>query len=100
MAVYKIVFTSKSEEELIEAAFYYESQQKGLGYRFRDSIFLIINSIENNPFLFQRKYKQYREAPLKEFPFIVIYKIYTNEIIISAIFHTKRKPKNKLKPKL
>jgi len=34
MAVYKIVFTTKSEEELIEAAFYYESQQKGLGYRY------------------------------------------------------------------
>ena len=97
MSTHKLVFTTKSENEFIEAAAYYETQQKGLGYKFSESINTLFTSLTINPFAYQRKYKHYREAVLKIFPFIVVYEIKDKEIIINAIFHTKRNPKNKLK---
>ena len=93
----KLVFTSKSEDEFINAAIYYEKQQKGLGVTFSDSIHVILDSIAKNPYAYQRKYKHYREAVLRVFPYTVIYEIKENEIIVNAIFHTKRNPKKKLK---
>jgi hypothetical protein len=97
MSNYVLVFTSKSENEFIDSAIYYETKQKGLGYKFSESVNEILNSISKNPFAYQRKYKHYREAVLKVFPFTVIYEIKDNEIIINAIFHTKRNPKKKIK---
>lgn len=97
MSNYVLVFTSKSEHEFIDSAIYYETKQEGLGYKFSESIDEILDLISKNPYTYQRKYKHYREAVLKVFPYTVIYEIKENEIIINAIFHTKRNHKKKVK---
>jgi hypothetical protein len=42
MSNFKLVFTNKSEDEFINSAIYYETQQKGLGYKFSESINAIL----------------------------------------------------------
>jgi plasmid stabilization system protein ParE len=99
LPIYKLFFTELAEGEYIEAFKYYEEQQEGLGEKFEFEIENIIKYLLTNPFIFQRKFKHYREAPLKKFPYFIVYEIYGKSIIINSIFHTSRNPKKKLKRK-
>jgi toxin ParE1/3/4 len=99
MTTFSISLTQKSEQEFIDAVVYYETQQPGLGVRFQNAINKLLLSICKNPFAYQRKYKHYREAISKPFPYIVVYEISGAEIVVLAIFHAKQNPKKKLNRK-
>ena len=96
---YKIEITTIAEEEYISAYQYYEEKLLGLGAKFEKETDLIMNTLISNPYLFQRKYKHYREAIYKHFPYFIVYEILNNSIIIHSFFHTSRNPKRKLKPR-
>ena len=94
---FKIEITSLAEEEYASAFHYYEEKQAGLGLRFEKEAGLIIGKLKQNPYLFQRKYKHYREAIFKRFPYFMVYEIIGNSVIVHSFFHMKRNPKRKLK---
>lgn len=96
MTAFSISLTQKSEQEFIDAVVYYENQQRGLGERFQNSINKLLNTICKNLFAYQRKFKHYREALSKPFPYLVVYEMYENEIVVVPIFHAKQNPKKKL----
>jgi len=66
---YNIKITRFAEQEYALAYVYYESVEKGLGNEFEKQVDSIITHIKSNPHLFQRKFKHYREALLKKFPY-------------------------------
>lgn len=77
---------------------WYEERQKGLGYEFLDAIEITINEIVDHPESFGSKGNpNYREALLKRFPYVIVYRIYKRkkEIFISAVHHTKKSPRKK-----
>ena len=59
---FKLGITILAEEEYSSAFHYYEGQQLGLAYKFEKETDYLINKLKLNPFLFQRRYKHYREA--------------------------------------
>jgi hypothetical protein len=94
---FKIEITTLAEEEYSSAFHYYEGKQSGLGDKFEKETEYLIDKLKENPFLFQRKYKYYREAVFKRFPYYIVYEIIDNSIIIHSFFHANRNPKRKLK---
>lgn len=94
---YKIEISSLAEEEYSSAFNYYEEQQSGLGDTFEKETDYLIAKLRVNPYLFQRKYKHYREAIFKRFPYFIVYEIVENSVIVQSFFHTHRNPKRKLK---
>ena len=97
MSIYKIEITILAEEEYSSAYNYYEDQQYGLGEKLEKETEYVLDKLKVNPFLFQRKYKHYREAILKRFPYYIVYEIIDNTVIILSFFHAHRNPKRKLK---
>ena len=97
MLIYKIEITNLAEEEYTSGFHYYEEQQVGLGNKFEKEADSLMNQLKTNPFLFQRKYKHYREAIFKRFPYFLVYEILDNSIIIHSFFQANRNPKRKLK---
>ena len=95
MAGYAIEFTELSNLELYDAVVYYENQQRGLSKKLEREIENVLGKIILNPFLFPNKFKKYREVPLKKFPFILVYEIVENRIVIVSLFHGKRNPVSK-----
>ena len=95
--IYKIEITILAEDEYSSAYNYYEDQQFGLGEKFEKEIEYVLDKLKVNPFLFQRKYKHYREAILKKFPYYIVYEIIDNKVIIHSFFQANRNPKRKLK---
>ena len=95
--VYKLEITILAEKEYSSSFHYYEEQQPGLGDRFEKETDYLIEKLKVNPYLFQRKYKHYREAVYKRFPYYIVYEIIEDNVIIHSFFHANRNPKTKLK---
>lgn len=94
---FKSVFSDRALQELADSWTWYEEQQHGLGDRFTDTILKTIQQLEENPAKGLSRSKIYKEAIVRTFPFLVIYRIDTQEktIFIHSIFHSNRNPKKK-----
>jgi plasmid stabilization system protein ParE len=97
LSAFKLEITLLAEEEYSSAFHYYEEQQSGLGDKFENETEYLLDKLKANPYLFQRKYKHYREANFKRFPYYIVYEIIDNSVIIHSFFHANRNPKRKLK---
>lgn len=95
MSLYKIEFLKPAEIEFGEAFDWYEEQQTGLGKRFFGEISHYLKSIAENPYKFSAKYdNQLHFAPLKIFPYLVVYWVDEKQMIVYvvSVFHTSRNP--------
>ena len=84
--------------DIIEAYEWYELQKENLGEGFSTEIQNKIKEIVTNPFVFSSKANaNYREAIVKKFPYVIVYKIIETkkQIFISSIHHSKKNPKGK-----
>ncbi|WP_245179134.1 type II toxin-antitoxin system RelE/ParE family toxin [Flavobacterium chilense] len=85
-----------AEKEIEESIEFYESRSTGLGKQFLTYLRSYLKVLKTNPELFEIKRQPgYREMTLVKFPFVIIYEIIGNEIIIYSVFHTSRNPKKK-----
>ena len=87
-----IRFHPLAEDEMIDAALWYEEQQKDLGKRFLAAIQDCLNKIEINPMLFPCIDGDSRRSLVKTFPFGVIFQIQPDRIVIQAVMHLHRNP--------
>lgn len=80
----------------IQNAFdYYEENKIGLGERFLDTLQIYIKRIQKYPLQYQIKRKPYREAFIKKFPYLIIYELFEDKVIVYAVFNTFLDPKIK-----
>ncbi len=86
-----------AEEEYSSAFLFYQEQVLGLGDKFEKEVDYLITQLKRNPFLFERRYKHYREAVFKGFPYFIVYEIIESTVVVHSFFHAKRNPKRKLK---
>lgn len=94
---YRIEVSERAEEEIWKQYNWYEEELEGLGVRFISHLDTMFDSIKMNPYIFPKKYKHYHQAPMKVFPFLAIYVVEGEEVVIESIFHTSQDPKKKHK---
>jgi len=85
-------------EEYSEAYIWYESKEVGVGERFMKAVRLKIEEIIVHPETYgSRDRKEFREAKVDYFPYLIVYKIKKRkgQIYISSIYHTSRDPRKK-----
>ncbi|MRX41117.1 hypothetical protein GJU43_17665 [Flavobacterium sp. LC2016-23] len=93
---YNIKVLPLAEKEIDAAIEFYESRSKGLGKRFLTYLKSYLKVLKTNPELFEiKKQPHYRELTLVKFPFVIIYEIFENEILIHSVFHTSKNPQKK-----
>jgi plasmid stabilization system protein ParE len=93
---FKIKILPLAEKEIDESIEFYESRSKGLGKQFLIYLKSYLKVLKTHPELFEiKKQPSYRELTLVKFPFVIIYEIIGNEIIIHSVFHTSRNPQRK-----
>ena len=83
--------------EILEAALYYENKQEGLGQKLYDNFENILLEIEKRPLTFQKTRNNYRHALLSRFPYLVIFHIYENKILVFKLIHSKKHPSKRYK---
>ena len=88
-----IVFRLGARAEFDEAFDWYEQQQAGLGLDFLDCVADVLARIESMPKSYEMVFEDVRRAIVRRFPYSIFYRIETNQIVVLAVFHSKRDPK-------
>ena len=94
---YSIFVENTANNDVIDAVKYYESKQKGLGERFLKHWEETIDILKQNPNLYQKKYKNFRQILIKPFPYHIVYEIEQNTIVIYKVPYGGRHPRNRFK---
>ena len=85
-------FLEEAEQELTEAALWYEEKELGLGSRFRDEVAHIVSRIAEDPLLWREREAGYRRVNYPVFPYFIAYIIRGQKIIVVAVGHGHRRP--------
>ena len=93
--VYKLILKPEAENDLGEAIEYYQSKRKGLGLKFLKCVQKFFDRITKNPLHYPLKSNQFREAYIQKFPYVIIYEIIDNEIVVFSVFNTHQNPTKK-----
>ena len=93
--MYKSIILPLAKEDIREAALWYNKQSKGLGKRFTIEVRGKVHFIRQNPKAANIRYAVVRTAVLNIFPFMIHYTVdeASKTVIISAVLHTSRDPK-------
>ncbi len=94
---HKLIYSSCARNSLLNTYTYYELSQKDLGDYFISSLEECISIIDRNSEIFKLIYKDYRQAKIYKFPYVVIFRIKVDTIIIDNIFNTHQNPTKKFK---
>lgn len=83
-----------ASDEFAKAVCWYEARRPGLGGEFFDEVGAILTLIEANPEIGMTISAdgQTRRALVGRFPYQVVYRLKSTEIVIVAIAHLKRRP--------
>ncbi len=85
-------FLLPAEEEMVAAAQYYEHQSVGLGTEFLTEVERTIAAISTYPNAAPKVKGETRRRLLKRFPFGVLYAGTSDEVVIVAVMHLRRRP--------
>ncbi|MGS2762422.1 type II toxin-antitoxin system RelE/ParE family toxin [Sinomicrobium sp. M5D2P9] len=94
---YKLLIKPRAEYDMAEAISWYESKSPGLGKKFMDEVEKYVTEIEQNPEHYQIRRKPYREVYIRSFPFVIIYEILADTVVVYTVFNTHRDPQKKAK---
>ena len=92
---YNLKINIRATFEIQDSYNYYQLKSSGLARRFLKTVEEYLEKIKQNPKHFQIKRAEIRKAYLRKFPFIIVYEIVNDTIIIYSVFHTNRNPTEK-----
>lgn len=95
--MYTLQIRPRALEMMQDAYEWYEQQQDGLGEELLKELDLFYHKISTYPKSFGKINKKLYKVALKRFPYIIVYEIVKSEVVVFAVFHTKRNPKEKFR---
>lgn len=82
----------EAEQDLADAAVWYEEQRQGLGHEFLDEVLTMFSSIAKNPLIYPDVHRSTRRAVIHRFPFSVYFRVESATIVVVAVIHGSRNP--------
>ena len=87
-----IVLRAAAQDEADEAARWYEGQSPGLGADFVAEVQRVLDVIAGQTDRYPIAAGDTREAPLSRYPYCVYYRVRSDRVVVTAVFHTARDP--------
>jgi plasmid stabilization system protein ParE len=85
-------FLQPAEQEMLNAAHYYELQVAGLGDAFLDKIESATSDIAEHPERWPIVRQNIRRRLIHRFPYSLLYRIESQSVVILAVAHLHRHP--------
>jgi len=92
---YKLVIKPLAAMEVLEAFDWYESQRDGLGIEFLGELETFYDSLLRNPTSFSYYDKPVRQGKINRFPYVIVFEIFDEDIVVYSVFMTKQDPSKK-----
>ena len=89
---YRIIVRPDAQADMFEAGSWYDQQRTGLGTEFSEAAQLSIDSLANFPLrhTIHNQELGVRWLILRRFPYLVVYQVTGDEVIIIAVTHAAR----------
>jgi toxin ParE1/3/4 len=92
---WRVVFRQEVEDDVVEAAAWYEARQRGLGSAFVEEVITIWHELAINPLLNSRRShseKDIRWRLTNRFPYRVVYEVMesTRTVVVACVVHAAR----------
>lgn len=84
--------TPAAIEEAIHAAKWYRERSLGAAERFLDELNRVLDRIIAAPHGWPRGFAETRKVKLPTFPFLVVYRVIEESVLVVAVVHGKREP--------
>jgi hypothetical protein len=89
---YNISFSDEAEDEIFSAYIWYEQQRDGLGDEFKQAVKHAALAIQSNPLYYSYRMEEIRGCNTKRFPYLILFFVEENNIYVTSVLHTSRKP--------
>ena len=93
--VYRLLIRPLAANEIIDASDWYNEQKEGLGTEFIAELDSFFNNLLNNPFAYSYFEKPVRQGKIDRFPYLIVYEIFDDQIVVYSVFMAKRSPSRK-----
>jgi plasmid stabilization system protein ParE len=90
---WELIIRPRARLQIAEAIDWYDTQAAGRGDDFLNAIEEGINSIGRNPYQYQALRGELRRAVLRRFPYLIIYAISRDEVVVLRCVHARRDPR-------
>lgn len=95
--MYQLILKHRAITMAKQAYEWYEDKNTGLGEVFLLELDSCYKKLEAQPTYYRKLKKNFRQLQLKRFPYVVVYEIMKTKVVVFAVFHTSRNPKEKFK---
>jgi plasmid stabilization system protein ParE len=92
----KPVLLPAAERDVKKAYEWYEEQREGLGDVFLERVEECLTSIGRSPKAFQPVAKDARRAIVKQFPYVIFFRIEGKVTYVYSVFHTSQNPQKRM----
>ncbi len=90
---HSVLIRPEAQADLDEAYHWYEQQREGLGSDFLLCVEEALEKIRRTPELYPMVHKELRRMLIRRFPYGLFYLVEEKTIVIVAVFHARRDPK-------
>lgn len=87
-----IILLPEAEEDLTDAAVFYEHERSGLGAEFTLEVEHALERLAGNPHAGPEVSDGARKLLLRRFPYLLIYRIRSDRVLVLAVAHQRRNP--------
>lgn len=96
-----LIIKEEAHLDIANAYEYYEKKQQGLGERFLQAIIKRYNDLMQHPthysFIPEDSQKLLRDVKLEKFPYLIVYEINDDKVIIYAVHNIHQHPDKKFR---
>jgi toxin ParE1/3/4 len=90
---YQLVVQEKAVVDIQAAFIWYEEARVGLGLAVIQEIERCLNKISNTPENYSYINKKYRRIKTNRFPYLIIFQVFENKVVVFRVQHARRKRK-------
>lgn len=90
---FEVRLRPEAEQDLAEAATWYEGRRPGLGHDFLDEVVTTLSNIAETPLRYPNLHRDIRRVLIHRFPFGIYYRIFTDAVVVIAVLHGSRNPR-------
>ena len=88
----RIELRRQAEDEIDDAAAWYERNQPGLGSAFTQAVISALSAIAQQPSAYPPVGRGARRFIIRRFPYVIVYRVQDDVIVVYACIHTHRDP--------
>ena len=90
----RVIYRPEAVADIVEASAWYARQSDGLGEEFLSAVSDTAERISDQPLQYAVVHRDTRRALVRRLPYGLFYRVWDQQGVVVACFHTSRNPRN------